>query len=59
MRKRQHAGSGCGLAWLPSDPSIGFWRYDAKQKETQIDMEGLKAMGVVSVKPEFNYNDVC
>jgi 3-hydroxyacyl-CoA dehydrogenase/enoyl-CoA hydratase/3-hydroxybutyryl-CoA epimerase len=36
----------------------GFWKYDAKQKETAIDVEGLKALGVVSVKPEFNYSDV-
>ena len=37
---------------------IGFWKYDAKQKETAIDVEGLKAMGVINIKPEFNYSDV-
>jgi 3-hydroxyacyl-CoA dehydrogenase/enoyl-CoA hydratase/3-hydroxybutyryl-CoA epimerase len=36
----------------------GFWKYDAKQKETEIDVAGLKSLGVIDIKSEFKYTDV-
>ncbi len=50
MAKGPHLGAKTGR---------GFFRYDAKGKQGELDAEALKRLGMLQGDSKFSYDDVC